>query len=438
MFGLTSSEGNRGEDVKEYYFYLDARRPAAYMKILYKYPQAEYPVRAAARREPPARRRRLEFELLDTGVFDDDRYFDVVVEYAKAGPEDICIRIEAFNRGARGRGAPRPAALVVPEHLGLGSRAGAAEPVISSDRARRQRLSSRSRPTTRTPSRSSNLTFDYRLGARHLYAAAGGRCALHQQRDERRGRLGTDSAQRSPHTSRTRSTATSSTAKPARQPGRPRHQGGAALPAAVPSAHGSTVWQLRLTPRRLTRSADGLSTRSSLQRRAEADEFYEAIHPPKATTDEKLVQRQALAGMLWTKQIYLFDVERWLDGDNPAPPPPRVTPAYPQRPLAHLNSMRILSMPDKWEYPWFAAWDLAFHCVALALVDPDFAKENLWVLLFEQFQHPNGQIPAYEWEFSDLNPPVHAWACWRVYNDRERRARARPIASSWRSAFTSC
>ncbi len=162
-------------------------------------------------------------------------------------------------------------------------------------------------------------------------------------------------------------------------------------------------------------------TRSSARRKGEADEFYADIHPESASEDEKLVQRQALAGMLWTKQIYIYDVNVWFDGDNPAWPPPESRRNTRNKHWLHLNSMRVLSMPDKWEYPWFAAWDLAFHCVPLALVDPEFAKEQLWLLLFEQFQHPNGQIPAYEWEFSDLNPPVHAWAVWRVYNmDRVR------------------
>jgi hypothetical protein len=181
------------------------------------------------------------------------------------------------------------------------------------------------------------------------------------------------------------------------------------------------VWELRLTNERLQ---DPLREMQAIveQRRREADEFYEAIHPPNASADEKLVQRQALAGMLWTKQIYLFDVHKWLEGDNPGTPPPDSRNRIRNSHWKHLNSMRILSMPDKWEYPWFAAWDLAFHCVAIALVDPFFAKENLWVLLFEQFQHPNGQIPAYEWEFSDLNPPVHAWACWRVYNIEKDRS----------------
>jgi hypothetical protein len=157
------------------------------------------------------------------------------------------------------------------------------------------------------------------------------------------------------------------------------------------------------------------------KRHAEADEFYATVHPPKATEDEKRVQRQALSGMLWSKQIYLWDVTRWLEGDNPAVPPPACRWHGRNRHWLHLNSMRVMTLPDKWEYPWFAAWDLAFHSVALALVDPGFSKQQLWVLLFEQFQHPNGQIPAYEWEFSDLNPPVHAWAVWRVYNmDRIR------------------
>ena len=158
---------------------------------------------------------------------------------------------------------------------------------------------------------------------------------------------------------------------------------------------------------------------------AEADEFYAALQPPTATEDEKCVQRQALAGMLWSKQMYLFDVPAWLDGDNPNCPPPESRRSIRNSRWQHLNSMRVLSMPDKWEYPWFAAWDLAFQSVALALVDAEFAKEQLWLLLFEQFQHPSGQIPAYEWEFSDLNPPVQAWAVWRVYNmDRIRSGKA--------------
>ncbi len=180
-------------------------------------------------------------------------------------------------------------------------------------------------------------------------------------------------------------------------------------------AGGSVAIRLRLSDQPLNAplsEVDGIIE----NRRKEADAFYASIHPAKASNDEKRVQRQALAGMIWTKQIYLFDVNLWLEGDNPNLPPPESRTQNRNTHWKHLNSMRILSMPDKWEYPWFAAWDLAFHCVPLALVDPEFAKSQLWLLLFEQFQHPNGQIPAYEWEFSDLNPPVHAWAVWRIYN----------------------
>jgi hypothetical protein len=181
----------------------------------------------------------------------------------------------------------------------------------------------------------------------------------------------------------------------------------------------SVVLRLRLTSRP---SPDPLSDVDDIVqlRQQEADEFYETVHPPKATEEERLIQRQALAGMLWSKQIYMFDVQKWLDGDNPQWPPAESRKHARNTRWRHLNSMRILSMPDKWEFPWFASWDLAFQCVTLALVDPHFAKHNLWLLLFEQFQHPNGQIPAYEWEFSDMNPPVQAWACWRVYQIEKR------------------
>ncbi|MDQ6758307.1 MAG: glucosidase, partial [Acidobacteriota bacterium] len=176
----------------------------------------------------------------------------------------------------------------------------------------------------------------------------------------------------------------------------------------------STVFRLRLTPERLLRPATNVDE-IVLRRKAEADQFYDRIHPARASAEERMIQRQALAGLLWSKEIYIFDVNVWLEGDNPNLPPPESRKQSRNRHWQHLNSMRILSMPDKWEYPWFAAWDLAFQCITMALVDPGFAKDNLWFLLFEQFQHINGQIPAYEWEFSDLNPPVHAWSCWRVY-----------------------
>src|SRR5581483_1426533 len=189
-------------------------------------------------------------------------------------------------------------------------------------------------------------------------------------------------------------------------------------------ARGSVVIKLRLSDKALRAPLSDVDTIIGT-RLKEADEFYDSIHPPKASDDEKRIQRQAFAGMLWSKQIYLYDVNVWLDGDNPNWPPPESRRHVRNYRWLPLNSMRVLSMPDKWEYPWFAAWDLAFHTVPLARIDPAFAKEQLWLLMFEQFQHPNGQIPAYEWEFSDLNPPVQAWAVWRVYNmDRIQTGKA--------------
>ena len=414
MYGLTSSEGNRGEDVKEYYFYVDALPSGAYMKMIYKYPQAEYPY---GRLLDENRRRGgggMEFELIDSGVFHEDRYFDIVVEYAKAGPDDICIRVEAFNRG------PQDAELHVLPQLwfrntwGWGPRR-MQQPTITGGPAGDgfQSLTADDSSADPLP----NLMFEYRLGPRHLYAPGDGRALFTDNETNCERLYGSKSV--SPYVKDAFHRHVIDGEASVNPDG---HGTKAAFhfTATVP-ARGSKVWELRLSNERLQ---DPLGQVQGIveQRRREADQFYEAIHPPQATADEKLVQRQALAGMLWTKQIYLFDVHKWLDGDNPDMPPPESRNRIRNTHWKHLNSMRILSIPDKWEYPWFAAWDLAFHCVAIALVDPYFAKENLWVLLFEQFQHPNGQIPAYEWEFSDLNPPVHAWACWRVYNIEKERS----------------
>ncbi|MCA1561966.1 MAG: glucosidase [Acidobacteria bacterium] len=419
LFGLTSSEGNRGEDVKEYYFYLDAMPTGSYMKLLYKYPQAEYPY---GRLLEENRRRGgggMEFELLDSGVFEGDRYFDVVVEYAKADPEDICVRVEVFNRG------PEDAPIHVLPHLwfrntwGWGPVRGP-QPEIRRGASGQgfQSLAADDAAAQPLP----NLMFDYRLGTRHLYAPDGGFPLFTDNETNAEAVYGPAARSASEFTKdafHRRVVYGDASTNPAEVGTKAcvHYQG-------VVPAHSSLVWHLRLTPGAIT---DPLADVERLvtQRRSEADEFYAAIHPPQASADERLVQRQALAGMLWTRQIYLFDVSQWLDGDDPRMPPPASRRRIRNASWRHLNSMRILSMPDKWEYPWFAAWDLAFHCVAIALVDPAFAKDNLWLLLFEQFQHPNGQIPAYEWEFSDLNPPVHAWACWRVYNlEKERTGKS--------------
>jgi hypothetical protein len=416
LFGLTSSEGNRGEDVKEYYFYLDNTPTHSYMKMLYKYPQGEFPYGRLVEENRAHGGRGMEVELLDTGVFDGNRYFDIVIEYAKASPEDICIRIEAHNRG------PAAANLHVLPHLwfrntwGWGS-TRSPEPSI---RIGLQSDAFRSLVADDGASDAlSNLPFKYRLGERFLVGPPQGLALFTNNETNGPAVWGpeTSSASRWTKDAFHRHVI-------AGQPTNPEQAGTKAClhyRASVPAGD-SVVLRLRLMPNRPEGNPIADVDAVVSQRRAEADEFYAAIHPPRATDDEKLVQRQALAGMLWTKQIYLFDVARWLDGDDPHCPPPASRNRIRNIHWRHLNSMRVLSMPDKWEYPWFAAWDLAFHCVALALVDPAFAKENLWLLLFEQFQHPNGQIPAYEWEFSDLNPPVHAWATWRVYVMEKERA----------------
>jgi len=418
LFGVTSSEGNRGEDVKEYYFYLDNTPTHSYMRMLYKYPQAEFPYAQLVDENRRRGGRGMEFELVDTGLFDDDRYFDIFIEYAKAGPEDIGIRIEAINRG------PDAAELHVLPHLWFRNTwawtpEGGAAPQITPGRSRGNASDLMSLVADdRYADPLANLPFDYRLGERRLYGPAGGELGFTNNETNAAVVWGPAATGRSPYVK----DAFHRLVVHGEQATNPEEVGTKACMhyrTSVP-AGGSAVWHFRLTPDELASPLSDVD-RIVAGRRTEADEFYDAIHPPKATADERLVQRQALAGMLWTKSIYLFDVAQWLDGDNPAAPPPRERSRIRNTHWRHLNSMRVLSLPDKWEYPWFAAWDLAFHCVSLALVDPEFAKDNLWLLLFEQFQHPNGQLPAYEWEFSDLNPPVHAWACWRVYSLEKAR-----------------
>jgi hypothetical protein len=421
LFGLTPAEGNHGEDVKEYYFYLDNTPTHSYMKFLYKYPQGEYPYAMLVEENRRRSAWDFEFELIDTGIFDQDRYFDIVIEYAKATPEDLCVRIEAFNRGRD------PAPLHVLPHLWFrntwawGPRP-APEPII---RPGPESAGFLSLVTDDSGVETlSNIPVSYRLGPRTLYGSVGGALLFTDNETNRSRIFGHGHVNRKPHV---KDAFHRQIIGGERCTNPDRVGTKAALHYrfdAVPPG-GSVVLRYRLSddgelPAPLD-DVDALVAR----RRAEADEFYASIHPAKATEDERRIQRQALAGLLWTKQSYLYDVNLWLDGDAPHVPPPPSRRGIRNQHWRHLNSMRVMTMPDKWEYPWFAAWDLAFQCAALALVDPQYAKDQLWVLLFEQFQHPNGQIPAYEWEFSDLNPPVHAWAVWRVYNmDRFRTGKA--------------
>jgi hypothetical protein len=415
MFGLTPRDGNHGEDVKEYYFYLDNTPTHSYMKFLYKYPRQEYPYFRLKEENQRRGGRDPEFELLDTGIFDEDHYFDIFVEYAKASPEDICIRVEAFNRG------PEDADLHILPQLWFRNTWSwtdppGPEPTIRPDHKQKHQLSLIADDSSAQPL--SNLRFVYRLGKRFLYGPTDGTPLFTDNETNCPRVFGSWAVSRKPYVK----DAFHRHVVNGENCVNPDRIGTKACIHYVRRimAGKSEVLKMRLTPEELR---DPLSEVDPVvrQRHKEADEFYRRIHPPKADKQERMIQRQALAGLLWNKQIYLFDVNRWLEGDNPKYRPPESRWRVRNFHWRHLNSMRVLSIPDKWEFPWFAAWDLAFQCITLALVDAEFAKENLWVLLFEQFQHPNGQIPAYEWEFSDLNPPVHAWACWRVYNMEKER-----------------
>jgi hypothetical protein len=414
-FGLVPSEGNHGEDVKEYYFYLDSTPTHSYMKYLYKYPQASYPYGRLIEENQRRAGTGPEFELVDTGVFDQDRYFDVFVEYAKQGPNDICIRIEAFNRG------PDEAELhVLPNfwfrNIWSWGERRLKEPSIVVG-AKRKGFVSLVADDSEADGLD-NLPFKYQLGRTVLYGEPDAELLFTDNESDNVALYGpaADNGRKHFKDAFHRHVVNGEAAiNPA------QHGTKAALhyKRRVP-AGGSTVIRLRLCHEDL-RDPLGAVDKIVARRLSDADAFYDSIHPKGATEDERRVQRQAFAGLMWSKQNYIFDVQRWLEGDDPNMPPPGSRHFIRNKHWRHLNSMRVLSMPDKWEYPWFAAWDLAFHTVAIAVIDANFAKEQLWFMLFEQFQHPNGQIPAYEWEYSDLNPPVHPWAVWRVYNmDRIR------------------
>ncbi len=408
-FGLTSNEGNHGEDVKDYYFYVDSTPTHSYMKLLYKYPQAAFPYQRLLDENRARAGSGPEFELLDTGIFDEDRYFDVFVEYAKAGVDDICIRIEAWNRG------PDDAVLHLLPQLWFRNIWGWGETPLRQPAIWLETQSASHVALVADDSEAdglTNLPFKYQLGRRYLYGEPDGKPLFtnNETNAERLYGAGTDNGHRYVKDAFHRHVVDGET-------------------RAINPAQRGTKAALHYTRKVLA----GQSTvvRLRLCATAQPAETLTDAKQRKTTTARhdgrrcRLACLGAFAGLMWSKQNYLFDVNLWLNGDNPKAPPPESRKRIRNMHWQHLNSMRVLSMPDKWEYPWFAAWDLAFHTVAIALIDAEFAKGQLWFMLFEQFQHPNGQIPAYEWEFSDLNPPVHPWAVWRVYNmDRIRSGTA--------------
>ncbi|MEO8275320.1 MAG: glucosidase [Thermoanaerobaculia bacterium] len=400
LYGLAGPQGNHGEDVKELYYYLDATPTHSFLKMLYKYPQAEFPYTWLAEENRRRSREEPEFELLDTGIFDEDRYFDVAVEVAKADAEDLLIRITATNRG------PEAARLVLLPQLWFKNSWSWGDPgekpalgvVAGAVRAWHPELGTLWLQCDGAP----DLLFcDNESNGARLWGGAAEAGFFKDGIAERV--IGGRRDAVNPAQTGTKC---------------------AAMYDLEVAAGGVQEIRLRLSRAARGRPFDDFS--SGLEaRRSEADEFYAALQKGIADPQARRVQRQAWAGMLWSQQYYHLDIPRWLAGDPGQPPPPAERLEGRNHDWTHLNNADILSMPDKWEYPWYAAWDLAFHCLPLARLDPEFAKNQLVLLTREWYMHPNGQLPAYEWAFGDVNPPVHAWAAWRVYEiDREMSGKA--------------
>ncbi len=398
LFGLTNAEGNHGEDVKEYYFYLDSTPTHSYMEYLYKYPQKAYPYDLIVKRNRTATKAQMEFELLDTGIFDDNEYFDVFVRYAKAGPNDILIEITAANRG------PNDAPLHVLPNLWFRNTWSwgdqTAKPVMKAE----------SGAIEATHPELGTLTFH----------CEGSPDLLFTENETNRDRVfGVPNTNPFVKDGFHRYVVEAETS--AVNPSQIGTKAAAHYVLNVP-ANGEKKIRMRLTA---IPSSDPFGPgydQTMAARKKEADEFYRSITPAAATADQALVMRQALAGMLWSKQYYYYDVNEWLR-ERGADPIRGTTGRAPRnREWYHMVNDDIISMPDKWEYPWYAAWDLAFHTIALAQVDVDFAKNQLGLMLRETYLHPNGQLPAYEWNFSDVNPPVHAWAVYFLMTLEEEQS----------------
>ena len=394
LFGLTNSEGNHGEDVKEYYFYIDSTPTHSYMRYLYKYPQKAFPYSDLVETNRRRSRQEPEYELLDTGLFEGDRYFDVFVEYAKESAEDLLIQITVCNR------APEAASLHV-------------LPTLWFRNTWSWFVNPPSKPILRQVDESTISAVHPVLGERFLYGERSFSWLFTDNETNNERIFRTVNA--SPFVKDGINNYLVQGQTSAVNPGKTGTKSSAHYLISVPAGDSRTI-RLRLTPRNVAPTevfGPGFSTVLKTRLR-EADEFYAKVIPPSIAPDENLVMRQALAGMLWSKQFYYYPVARWLSNEVL---PPDCTHRVVVRNKAwfHFESADVLSMPDKWEYPWFAAWDLAFHCMMLARVDFDFAKDQLRLLTNQVYLHPNGQIPAYEWNFSDVNPPVHAKAIWHVY-----------------------
>ena len=399
LFGLTGNEGNHGEDVKEYYFYLDSTPTHSYMKALYKYPHAEFPYAALVEENRRRGRQAPEFELVDTGVFADNRYFDVTLEYAKADCDDVMVRITAANRG------PDTATLhILPTIWFRNTWAWEGQP---------------ERPLMRTMADGVIALREPKYGERWLYFENAPELLFCENETNTERLFGVAGPAFPKDGINDRIVLGRDTVNPERT----GTKAAAHFRFDVPGGASVTI-RARLSDLAPDAFEQGPFADADTifdARIKEANDFYATIVPDGLSADERCVMRQAIAGLLWSKQYYHYVVRSWLEGDPGQPRPPDERHGGRNREWPHLYNADVISMPDKWEYPWYAAWDLAFHCVPLALVDSQFAKDQLVLMVREWYMHPNGQLPAYEWAFGDVNPPVHAWAAWRVYKIEKKR-----------------
>ena len=398
MFGLNSTQGNHGEDVKEYYFYLDNTPTHSYMKYLYKYPQAEYPYRQLVEENQNRGYEDPEFELLDTGIFERDRYFDIFIEYAKTSDEDIAVKVTAYNRGDKEK----------PLHI---------LPTLWfrntwswEEKAEKPRLSVYAQKDNYSIVEAKHPS----LETRWLYVQ--GNCPLlFADNETNEQKLGGQPSEAKKYPKDGINNYVVEGRKDAVNPNKVGTKFSAQYQLSIPAGESRTVSIRLCDSNQLQTPFEHEFDLLFDQRKQEADDFYESFIQGKMSEDERNVQRQAFAGMLWNKQFYYYVIKDWLEGDDAQPAPPEGHKHVRNANWQHLFNDDIISMPDKWEYPWYASWDLAFHLVPIAVIDPDFAKFQLSRMTREWYMHPNGQIPAYEWDFNDVTPPVQAWGAWQIY-----------------------
>lgn len=394
LFGLTNSEGNHGEDVKEMYYYLDNMPSHSYMKMLYKYPQAAFPYQLLVDENHQRTREDPEFELMDTGIFDENKYFDIFIEYAKNSDRDILAQYTVYNRGNED----------APLHL---------LPTLWFRNRPEDWKNADKKPALSLVDSNTLMLQTKRIGTYYCYAQEGASFLFTENETNN------EKIYHSPNTSPYLKDGINNYVVNGNERAINSQQSGTKVAACYKlnvTAGGSVTVKLRLTARKNASPFTDFDEIFATQK-ADAESFYIEKQKNTIGDDEKLVQRQAFAGMLWSKQLYYFNVNKWLNGDEGQSAPPESRKKNRNADWKHLIAEDIISMPDKWEYPWFAAWDLAFHCITFSVIDPDFAKGQLLLLLQERYMHPNGQLPAYEWNFSDVNPPVHALAVWKVYRE---------------------